>query len=454
MSKFIKLKKGFDINLAGKAEKKIAEVEQPKTFAYKPSSFQGILRPKLKVSEGDTVKAGTPLLFDKKNDKVLHVAPVSGEIVEIRRGERRKLLEVVILADKDIVYETFDQYTVSDIANLSREKIVEQMLISGVWPNLIQRPFGVLADPEETPKAIFISAFDSHPLAPDYDLLFKGQDVYFQTGLDVLKKLTPGVVHLNINAHAEVSQLFAHAKNVELNKFSGPHPAGNVGVQIHHLDPINKGEIAWTITPYGVIQIGKLFLEGKYDASRIIAVAGSEVKNPQYYKTYTGASIKNFIAGNTTNDHVRYVSGNALTGEKIEADGHLGYFDSLLTVLPEGDQYELFGWIKPTTEKLSFQRAFGLLSFLFPNKEYALDTNVKGEPRAFVQTGIFEKVTPMDILPTFLLKAILAEDYDEMETLGIYEVIEEDLALCEFVDVSKHDVQEIIREGIDLIQYS
>lgn len=454
MSKFIKLKKGFDINLAGKAEKKIVEVEQPETFAYKPSSFHGILRPKLKVKEGDTVKAGTPILFDKKNDKVLHVAPVSGEVVEIRRGEKRKLLEIVILADKTIEYETFDKYTVSDINGLSRENIVNQMLGCGVWPNLVQRPYGVIADPSETPKSIFISAFDTHPLAPEYDLIFKGQDQYFQAGIDVLKKLTPGAVHVNVNADAEVSPMFAHAKNIELNKFSGPHPAGNVGVQIHHLDPINKGDVVWTISPYGVIQIGKLFLEGKYDASRIIAVAGSEVKAPQYYKTYTGASIKRFIDGNITNDHVRFVAGNALTGRKIAEDGHLGFFDNLLTVLPEGDKYELFGWIKPTTQKLSFQRAFGLLSFLFPNKEYTLDTNVKGEPRAFVQTGIFEKVTPMDILPTYLLKAILAEDYDDMEALGIYEVIEEDLALCEFIDVSKHDIQDIVREGLDLIRYS
>lgn len=454
MSKFIKLKKGFDINLAGKAEKKIVEVEQPETFAYKPSSFHGILRPKLKVKEGDTVKAGTPILFDKKNDKVQHVAPVSGEVVEIRRGEKRKLLEIVILADKTIEYETFDKYTVSDINGLSRENIVNQMLGGGVWPNLVQRPYGVIADPSETPKSIFISAFDSHPLAPEYDLIFKGQDQYFQAGIDILKKLTPGAVHVNVNADAEVSPMFAHAKNIELNKFSGPHPAGNVGVQIHHLDPINKGDIVWTINPFGVIQIGKLFLEGKYDASRIIAVAGSEVKKPQYYKTYTGASIKRFIEGNLNNDHVRFVSGNALTGHKIAEDGHLGFFDSLLTVLPEGDKYELFGWIKPTTQKLSFQRAFGLFSFMFPNKEYALDTNVKGEPRAFVQTGIFEKVTPMDVLPTYLLKAILAEDYDDMEALGIYEVIEEDLALCEFIDVSKHDIQDIVREGLDLMRYS
>lgn len=454
MSKFIKLKKGFDINLVGKAEKKIAEVDQPETFAYKPSSFHGILRPKLTVNEGDNVKAGTPILFDKKNDRIKHVAPVSGEIVEIKRGEKRKLLEIVILADKKIEHVEHKKYSVSDINNTTREEAVEHLLASGTWVNLIQRPFGVIADPDESPKAIFISAFDSHPLAPDYDLLFKGEEQYFQAGIDVLKKLTPGVIHLNLNSDAEVSQIFSHAKNVQVNKFSGPHPAGNVGVQIHHLDPINKGDVAWTISPFGVIQIGKLFLEGVYDASKVVALAGSEVVNPQYYKTYTGASIKKMVAGNIKSDNVRYVSGNVLTGEKINADGHIGYNDNLVTVLPEGDYYEMFGWILPTTKKLSFQRAFGLLSFLNPKKEYVVDTNERGEPRAFVQTGVFEKVTPMDILPTYLLKAILAEDFDDMEALGIYEIIEEDLALCEFVDVSKHDVQSIVREGLDLVQYS
>ncbi len=454
MSKFIRLKKGFDINLAGKAEKKIAEVEQPETFAYKPTSFHGILRPKLMVAEGDNVKAGTPILFDKKNEQVMHVAPVSGEVVEIRRGEKRKLLEVVILADKQIEYEKFNSHSVSDLTGLTKDQIIEQMLKGGVWSNLIQRPYGVIADKEATPKAIFISAFDSHPLAPDYQLLFKGQDQYFQAGIDILKKLTSGSVHLNIDSNAEVSQMFAHAKNVVLNKFSGPHPAGNVGVQIHHLDPINKGEVVWTINPFGVVQVGKLFLEGIYDASKVIALTGSEVSSPQYYKTYIGASIKKFVEGNVKEGSLRYISGNVLTGEKIAKDGHMGYFDHMVTVIPEGDYYEMFGWIKPSTKKFSFQRAFGLLSYLNPKKEYVIDTNTKGQIRAFVQTGVFERVLPMDILPTHLLKAILAEDFDDMEALGIYEVIEEDMALCEFVDVSKHDVQEIVRDGLDLMQYS
>lgn len=454
MSKNIKLKKGFNINLAGKAAKEIAEIEQPDTFAYKPLDFHGILRPKLTVDAGDTVKAGTPILFDKQNESIKHTAPVSGEIVEIKRGAKRRLEEIVILADKKMEYEHFKKYSISDINNLSRDEAQTQMLESGVWVNLVQRPYGRIAEVEATPRSIFISTFDTHPLAPDYELTLKGQDQFFQAGINVLKKFTEGIIHLNINSNTEVSQMFAHAQGVELNKFSGPHPCGNVGVQIHHLDPINKGDVVWTINPYGVVQIGKLFLEGIYDASKIIALTGSEVKDPQYYKTYTGASIKKFVEGNLNTDHVRYVSGNVLTGRKIAKDGYIGFFDHMVTVIPEGDYHEAFGWILPTTKKLSMQRAFGLLSFLNPKKEYVVDTNTHGELRAFVQTGVFEQIVPMDILPTYLLKAILAEDYDDMEALGIYEVIEEDLALCEFADVSKHDVQSILRQGLDLMQYS
>ena len=241
---------------------------------------------------------------------------------------------------------------------------------------------------------------------------------------------------------------------MELNEFSGPHPAGCVGVQIHHLDPINKGDIVWTINPFGVIQIGKLFLHGIHDASRTIALVGSEVKEPQYYKTYTGVSIKTLAQNRLANDHVRVISGNVLTGTRVALDGYVGFFDNYATIIPEGDHYEFLGWIAPSINKVSFHRAFGLMSFLARGKEFKVDSNTHGEPRSFVQTGVFERVTPMDILPTYLLKSILAGDIDEMEELGIYEVIEEDLALCEFVDVSKHNVQQILREGIELLQNS
>lgn len=454
MGRFIRLKKGFDIHLAGKAEPRIATVEQPETFVIKPTDFHGIYMPKPVVKEGDVVKAGSVLFHDKRNEKIVFTAPVSGEIVEVKRGEKRKLLEIKILADKTFEHLNFPKYSVSDLANLTREKAIEQLLESGVWVNIVQRPFGIVADPNEKPKSIFISAFDSAPLAPDYNVLFKGQEQYFQAGIDVLKKLTSGPVHVNVHTEREISSVFSQAKGVELNKFSGPHPSGCVGVQIHHIDPINKGDVVWTIQPQGVIQIGKLFLNGIYDASRIIALAGSEVKQPQYYKTYTGASVKKFLANNLKSEHVRVISGNVLTGTNVGKEGHLGFFDHLITVIPEGDYYEFLGWIKPSFNKLSLHRAFGLLSFLNPKKEYVVDSNTHGEPRAFVQTGVFEKVTPMDILPTYLLKAIIAEDFDEMEALGIYEVIEEDLALCEFVDVSKHNVQELVREGIELIMNS
>ncbi len=454
MGKFIRLKKGFTINLAGKAASKVVEIEQPDTFVIKPTDFHGTYMPKPVVKEGDTVKAGSPLFHDKRHESIIYSAPVSGEVVEIKRGEKRKLLEIKILADKKVEYETFKKYTISEISNLSAAALKEQLLASGVWPNLIERPFGVVADPGVTPKAIHISAFDTHPLAPDYTVLYKGQDQYFQVGVDILKKFTSGNVHINTHATSEISTLFSQVKGAEVNKFSGPHPVGCVGIQIHHLDPINKGQIVWTIAPAGVIQIGKLFLNGIYDASKLVALTGSEVKSPQYYKTYTGASVKKFLQDNLKQDHVRVISGNPLTGTSVGKEGHIGFFDQQISVLPEGDYAEFVGWITPGERKLSFHRAIGLFSFLSPGKERVVDTNTHGEPRAFVQSGIFEQVVPMDILPTHLLKSILAEDIDEMEALGIYEVIEEDLALCEFVDVSKHKVQEILREGLELVQQS
>ena len=455
MTKNLKLKKGFTINLAGKAELKTVTDKAARTYAIKPTDFKGMARPKPTLKEGDSVKAGTPILFDKMSDKVMFTSPVSGEIAEIVRGEKRKLLEIRILADDKIEYEEFDKYTLSDLSTLKKESIIEQMTKSGVWPNIIQRPYGIIADPSDTPKSIFVSTFDTHPLAPDYDYLFKNDEKYFQAGVDILKKLTKGGVHVNLDGNAEVSQVFSHTKNATLNTISGIHPAGNVGVQIHHIDPVNKGDVVWTVNPFGVIQIGKLFLEGIYDASKLVAITGSEVKSPQYYKTYLGANIEPFLENNLNSDHVRVISGNVLTGEKIEEKGYIGYYDHHLTVIPEGDRSRFFlkdGWLAPTTSRLSFHKALGLLSFLNPRKEYKLDSSMNGEERAFVVTGAFEKVVPMDILPTYLIKAIMAGDYDEMEALGIYEVIEEDLALCEFIDVSKHDIQALVREGIDLVR--
>ena len=452
MPEHIKLKKGFTINLVGKPVRQLAEAPLSDTFALKPIDFPGLIRPKVTVKEGDTVKAGSPILFDKKMNSVMYCAPVSGEVVEIKRGDRRKLLEIKILADKTIEHEQFKEYSISEIPSLKKEDALEAMLKSGVWPQIIQRPYGIVANPDDTPKSIFISTFDTSPLAPDYDFLLKGQGNYFEAGIEVLKKFTSGKVHLGVDANAEVSSVVGTAKGIEVHKFSGPHPAGNVGVHIHHVDPIGKGQVVWTVNPYGVVQIGRLFLDGIYDGSKLIALTGSEVKEPQYYRTYQGACIDKLVANTLRNDHVRYISGNVLTGDKIPADGYLGFYDHQITVIPEGDYYEFLGWMKPTMNKLSFHRAIGLLSFLNPKKEYVLDSNMRGEERAFVQTGIYEQVLPMDILPEYLIKAIMAEDYEDMEALGIYEVIEEDVALCEFIDISKHDFQHLIREGINLIR--
>jgi Na+-transporting NADH:ubiquinone oxidoreductase subunit A len=453
MTETINIKRGFNINLAGKPAEKLSEIDPPETYALKPTDFIGIKRPKVMVQEGETVKAGTPLLYCKMMEKVKYTSPVSGEVVEIVRGEKRKLLEIRILADRKIEYEAFTKYSISEINNLKKDQIVEILCRSGAWPHIIQRPYGVIANPDEEPRDIFISAFDSHPLASDTDFILKGQETYLQAGIDILTKLTSGDVHITLNADKELSKLFSNAKGVKLHKISGPHPSGNVGVQIHHIKPIKKADLVWTTTPYAMVQIGKIFLEGIYDASKVIAVAGSEVKEPQHYKVISGLQVKKLLDGKLKSDNYRLISGNVLTGEKIKPEGYLGYYDHQLTVIPEGNQSTLFGWFKPTFDWLSFHKALGLFSFLnSKNKEYVLSTNTRGDKRAFVQSGIFEQVLPMDIYPTFLFKSIMAEDYDEMEALGIYEVIEEDVALCEFVDVSKHNLQQLVRKGLNLLQ--
>jgi Na+-transporting NADH:ubiquinone oxidoreductase subunit A len=450
MSKIVKLKKGFDINLAGKASKEVANFAPAQTFAIKPTDFIGLQRPKVLVNEGDTVKAGTPILVDKAQEQVIYSAPVSGKIVEVKRGDKRKLLEIKILADQTITHENFGKIDL----NQDRDALAAKLASTGVWPNIIQRPFGIVANPTDSPKSIFVTAFDTHPLAPDYGFTLSGEEKYFQAGIETLSKLTTGKVHLNVDGSKPTAEVFSGIKNAQVNQFSGPHPAGNVGVQIHHLDPINKGDIVWTVSPVGVVQIGKAVLEGIYDASKIIAVTGSELTKAAYARTYVGANVSSYVKGNLNSGHVRVISGNVLTGEKVNLEGHLGFYSNQITVIPEGDYHEFLGWAKPTASKLSYHRALGLFSFLNPKKEYVLDSNCRGEERAFVQTGVFEDVTPMDILPMYLLKAIMAEDFDEMEELGIYEIVEEDLALCEFVDVSKHPVQELVRKGIELIQYS
>lgn len=447
MSRFVKIKRGLNIRLLGEANKVFSDLPLPETFAIKPTNFIGVT-PKLLVKQGDEVQAGTPLFNDKNNEATKFCSPVSGEVIEIIRGEKRKILEVKILADKEITYTAFNKANPND---LRREEIIQELLNSGVWPFIRKRPFGIIANPNETPKSIFISAFDSNPLAPDNNFIMQGNDEDFQTGLDALQKLTDGKVHLNINADTTPDKGFTNSKGVEINKISGPHPAGNVGVQIHHIDPVNKGEVVWCLNPQDVLILGRLFNQGKFDAGRVVALTGSQIENPKYYKTIVGSAIKNIISdGGLKAGENRIISGNVLTGKQISSDGYLDFYDSQITVIPEGHEHEFMGWLAPGFRKFSVSRTF--FSWLTPNKKHDLNTNMHGEERPFVVTGEYEKVFPMDIYPVQLLKSILIEDIEMMENLGIYEVVEEDFALCEFVCTSKIESQDIIRRGLDLVR--
>lgn len=447
MSEHIKIKRGLNLKLIGEAAKSIIDLPIAEIFALRPADFVR-LTPKLLVKVGTNVDAGTPLFYDKNNSDILFCSPVSGEVVEILRGAKRVILEIKFLADREIKHFSF---TKSNPNQLSRKEVVEQLLRSGVWPFIRQRPYGTIANPNENPKAIFISAFDTNPLAPDNDFILAGNETYFQTGIDALKQLTTGKIHLNVQANSSPAPAFSQAQKVQINTISGPHPAGNVGVQIHHIDPIIKGEVVWYLNPQDVVIIGKLFAEGIFDASRIIAVTGSQVENPKYYKTIVGTSIKNILADAfLKKGDNRIISGSILSGSQIASDGYLGFYDSQITIIPEGNEYEFMGWLAPGLDKFSVSRTF--FSWLTPNKKHDLNTNLHGEERPFVMTGQYEKVFPMDIYPVQLLKSILIEDIDMMEKLGIYEVAEEDFALCELVCTSKIKSQEIIRHGLDMMR--
>lgn len=448
MSKVIKLKRGLDINLAGAAERVVAETGIATTYAVSPSDFPGVT-PKLLVKEGDAVRAGSPLFFDKSRPRILFTSPVSGTVRSIKRGEKRKILAVVIETGREQEYETFQQ---TAPAKASREKIVETLLASGLWPMIIQRPYGRIADPDAVPKAIFVSGFDSAPLAPDMNFVLEKDFENLIAGFEALKKLTPGKVYLGVKAGQ--AGVVNKVDNVEQVVFSGPHPAGNVSVQIHHVDPINKGDTVWTVDIQNVAIIGRLFNTGRVDMRRTIALTGSEILHPQYVSVITGAPLVQIamtgeVKRRNADSGLRIIIGNPLTGKLGDADSYLDMYHNQVTIMEEGDKYEFLGWAMPRFDKLSVSRSY--FSWLCPRKTYDLDTNMNGGKRAFVVTGLFEKYLPMDIYPMHLIKACMAGDIDKMENLGIYEVLPEDLALCEFVDPSKTDIQQVIADGIDLM---
>ncbi|XOD69570.1 MAG: Na(+)-translocating NADH-quinone reductase subunit A [Flavobacteriales bacterium AspAUS03] len=445
MSNEIRIKKGLDIKLKGQAQKEIHYIPLSKTYALVADDFHHII-PKLEVKLGDEVKSGDILFRSKANARIAFPAPMSGEVVEISRGNKRKILEIKILADRSI---DFRDHGVKNPAELSTDQIKTYLLESGCWAFIRQRPYDIIAFPDKTPKAIFISACATAPLAPDFEYIFRSKEKEMCTGIEALKKLTPGKMHLSITGGA-INSPFHSMQGVEFHNVYGPHPAGNISVQIAHVDPIDKFDIVWFISPQDLVIIGELFLTGKWNPERTLAITGSQIKNPHYVKTRIGAQISDLVKDNIKEGNNRYISGNVLTGKKTTLEGHLRYYSDQITVIPEGDDYDLFGWLLPRPKKFSVSRA-NMFSWLTPKKKYALNTNLNGEERAFVLTGWYEKYFPFDIYPMHLLKAILTEDLEKMEQLGIYEVAPEDFALTEYVDVSKLEHQQIVRRGLDLM---
>ncbi|MEZ4903251.1 MAG: Na(+)-translocating NADH-quinone reductase subunit A [Spirosomataceae bacterium] len=449
MSKTITIKKGYNINIRGVAERRITPLPFSDVVALKPHNFPTII-PKLLVEVGQEILAGQPLFYDKNNPKIRLPSPVSGEVVEIIRGEKRRIMEISVLPDQETRYQTF---STPNLQETDRETIIDQLLESGCWSYIKQRPYSLIANPDNTPKAIFVSCFDSAPLAPDLGFIIEQERDSFQTGLQVLHKLSHGHLHVSLRDEKEERLTESDFKDISigsLHHFKGPHPAGNVGIQIHHIDPIQKGDIVWYVHPQDVIIIGRLFAEGRYRANRVIALTGSCVSQPQYFNVMTGQRLSSMTNNQLNTNDYRLIQGNILTGEKTQPDDFLSYYQNQLTAIPEGKEPEFLGWLLPRFHKLSLSRSY--FSWLMPNRAYNLNTNTNGEERAFVITGQYDKVLPMNILPVYLLKAILAKDIERMEQLGIYEVAEEDFALCEFGCTSKIDVQRIIADGLDYIR--
>ena len=444
MSKDIRIKKGLDIKLVGEAEKTIENAIVSNFYYIRPEDFHSII-PKLVAKEGTRVKAGETLFYNKDNEAMKFVSPVSGEVTEVQRGPRRRIDAIKITADKEQTYLDHGKFDMSADA----DKLKAHLLASGCWAFIKQRPYDVVANADSTPKGIFISGYASAPLAADLDYTLAGKEAELQAAVTALSKLTEGQVHVSVGSN---NSPLAGLNDVTVHKVSGPHPSGNVGTLINKVDPINKGEVVWTINAQDLVIIGELLLTGKFNAERVVALAGSSVKKPRYFRTKIGSEVATMVYDNGVDKdgNDRIISGNVLTGKKVAPDGALDYYSNVITVIPEGDDYEFFGWNKPVFNKISTSRAL-TFSWLNPKKKYDLDTNTNGEHRAFVVTGSYEEVFPLDIYPMQILKACMYSDLDEMEALGMYEVAPEDFALTEFICVSKQPHQKIIREGLDLM---
>ncbi len=439
MSKLIKLRKGLDVNLKGKAALETVSVKCPGEYALVPDDFTG-MKPKVVVNEGDTVLAGDALFVDKKHPEVKFVSPVSGTVTLVERGDRRKLLSVRVKSDGKQQSREFDV----------KGDIKAVLMESGMFAFFRQRPYDVVANPEDKPKAIFVSAFNSMPLSQDFSYVVKGQEEEFKAGIKALS----AIAKVNLGISVAQSKTFLNdVPNCEVTVFDGPAPAGNVGVQINHVDPINKGEVVWTIGAEEVIFVGRLMKTGRVDLTRTIAVAGSEVKKPAYATIKVGQKLDTLLQGQISDEaSLRIINGNVMTGIKTSKDGYLAAHATEVNVIPEGDHADEFmGWIMPRFNTFSTHRSY--LSWLFgKKKEYVFDARVKGGERHMIMSGEYDKVFPMDIFAGYLIKAIITGDIDRQEALGIYEVAPEDFAIAEFVDSSKLELQRIVREGLDILR--
>ena len=443
MANVIKITKGLNINLKGKAAAQVSAAPASKVYGLVPDAFWG-MKPKVVVKEGDDVKAGDALFVNKQHPEVKFVSPVAGKVTLVERGDRRKVLSVQVEAAAEQAYVDFGK---KDVKSLTSEQVKEALLESGLFGFFIQRPYAVVADPNDTPKGIFVSAIADMPLAADIDVVMKGNEADFQTGISALAKLAK--VYLGVKPGSAL----ANTKDAEVTAFSGKCPAGNVGVQINHVSPVNKGEVVWTIGAEEVIFIGRVLNTGKVDFTRTVAVAGSEIKSPHYMRVLVGQTIGDIVANNVKTDKkVRLIDGNPLTGLKVSESDFLGAHSTEVTAIPEGDDAdEAFGWIMPRFNQFSTSRSY--CSWLMgKNKEYVLDARIKGGERHMIMSGEYDSVFPMDIYPEQLVKSIIAGDIDRMEALGIYEVAPEDFAVAEFVDSSKLELQRIVREGLDMLR--
>ena len=445
MANLIKLRKGLDIKLEGAAIETKVEIGKAKEYALQPDDFTGVV-PKVVVREGDRVKAGEPLFVDKNCPDVRFASPVSGEVTEVVRGDRRKVLCVKVKADAEQEYAEFGK---KDVSALSGDEVKQALLEAGLFGYINQLPYAVATNPTTAPKAIFVSALRDMPLAGKFEYELQGNEEAFQAGLTALSKMAKTYLGIGL---LQVNEVLHKAKDVDVNIFDGRCPTGNVGVQVNHIDPVNKGEVVWTVDPTAVIFFGRLFLTGHVDLTRTVAIAGSEVSNPAYADVLVGTPLKDLLEGRLNKqDHVRIINGNPLTGRKDSLDGYLGAHTSEVCAIPEGDDNdEMLGWIMPRTKDFSVNRSY--FSWLFPGKKYRLDARVKGGERHMIMSGEYDSVLPMDIYGEYLIKAIITGDIDRQEQLGIYEVSPEDFALAEFVDSSKLELQKIVREGLNLLR--